>query len=139
MSAGRRIAAGVLTIAALWGWIGLADAQDFSGSSGAQLYQRYCAACHGVQGLGDGPVSSDLRVMVPDLTRIGKRHGGVFPQEDVRRIIDGREVHMAHGTRDMPVWGMLLGGATAPADRSTEATDTPLGRLVEYLRSIQAK
>jgi cytochrome c1 len=131
MSIGHRIASAALAIAAMWGLIGQAGAQDLSDYSGAQLYQRYCAACHGLQGLGDGPVSSDIRVMVPDLTRIAKRHGGVFPEDDVRRIIDGRDVHMAHGTREMPVWGVGLGAA--------DARGTPLGRLVEYLRSIQAK
>lgn len=105
----------------------LADAQDLAAYSGAQLYQRYCVACHGVRGLGDGPVASELKVMVPDLTRIAKRHGGMFPEDDVRRIIDGREVHMAHGTRAMPVWGIGLG------------SDSSIGRLVEYLRSIQSQ
>jgi hypothetical protein len=34
--------------------------------------------------------------LVLDLTRLANRHGGVFPAEDARRIIDGRSVTMAH-------------------------------------------
>lgn len=88
-------------------------AAELSSYSGAELYQRFCASCHGYSGFGDGPVASQLKVSVPDLTRIAKRHGGVFPAEDVRRIIDGRSVHMAHGTRTMPVWGYGDDFATA--------------------------
>ena len=123
----RPIAAIASALALMCGVTVLADAQDLAAYSGAQLYQRYCVACHGVRGLGDGPVASELKVMVPDLTRIAKRHGGMFPEDDVRRIIDGREVHMAHGTRAMPVWGIGLG------------SDSSIGRLVEYLRSIQSQ
>lgn len=90
--------------------------------------------CHGRSGFGDGPVASQLKVLVPDLTRIAKRHGGVFPAEDVRRIIDGRSVHMAHGTRTMPVWGYDF---RAGAGTDSAASDELVRRLVEYLRSIQ--
>ncbi len=65
------------------------EADELSTYNGAQLYQRFCASCHGVHGLGNGPVASDLNVMVPDVTRIAHRHGGAYPAEDVRRIIDG--------------------------------------------------
>jgi len=118
---------------------GYASAEELSGYSGAELYRRYCAACHGVHGRGDGPVASDMNVVVPDLTRIAKRHRGAYPEDDVRRIIDGRAVHMAHGTRDMPVWGVQFGAAMSSDSHPAESTNELLGRLVEYLRSIQAK
>lgn len=37
-------------------------------SRGAPLYAANCAACHGVDGRGDGPLASRLRVRPPDLT-----------------------------------------------------------------------
>src|SRR5215468_2892896 len=68
-----------------------ARAQDFSKYSGQQLYSRFCAACHGDKGLGDGVVAASFKIMVPDLTRIARRHGGTFPEDQVRRIVDGRK------------------------------------------------
>jgi mono/diheme cytochrome c family protein len=35
-----------------------ARAQDFSNYSGAQLYSRFCASCHGDKGVGDGVVAA---------------------------------------------------------------------------------
>ena len=112
-------------------------AEELSGYSGAQLYQRFCASCHGVHGLGDGPVAPALNVMVPDLTHIKRRHGGEFPTDLVRRIVDGRSVQVPHGSRDMPVWGneFRIAGEGA-ADAGSKADDL-VGRLVDYLRSIQ--
>jgi mono/diheme cytochrome c family protein len=110
-------------------------AAELSTYGGAELYQRFCASCHGHSGLGDGPVASQLKVLVPDLTRITRRHAGVFPAEDVRRIVDGRSIHMAHGTRTMPVWGYEFRAAEDNA--SSSAADELVRRLVEYLRSIQ--
>lgn len=116
-----------------------AGAEELSGYNGAQLYKRFCASCHGVQGLGDGTVAPSLNVMVPNLIYIARRHGGEFPADLVRRIIDGRAVEVPHGSRDMPVWGYefrkaVTGGATVDS-----ATDELVNRLVDYLRSIQKK
>ncbi len=121
-----------------------ADAEDLSGYSGAGLYQRFCASCHGLRGLGDGPVAGSLNVMVPDLTRIAARHGGTFPADQVRRIIDGRTVQPPHGSRDMPVWGYEFGVAEAgDAVAGTGPAPVPaaelVGRLLDYVRSMQRK
>ena len=80
-------------------------AEDLAAYNSAQLYQRFCASCHGTGGFGDGPVAPSLKVMVPDLTRLAKRRGGEFPDDLVLRIIDGRAIQVPHGTREMPVWG----------------------------------
>src|SRR5690606_968746 len=85
--------------------VGFAFAADDIGRSGKELYERYCASCHGKSGRGDGPVSESLVVEVPDLTRYAQRHGRFFDRDLVERIIDGRHVIAAHGTRTMPVWG----------------------------------
>ena len=98
-------------------------AQDLSGYTGAQLYERFCAACHGLHGHGDGPVASDLSVEVPDITRIAKRRGGSFPADVIRRVIDGRDVHRAHGTRLIPVCGYQFRIVTASAGHANEQTD----------------
>ena len=71
---------------------------------GKDLFRAYCATCHGVDGRGAGPMASELRRLPPSLTSYAVRNGGVFPGEQVRRIIDGRLVG-SHGTSEMPVWG----------------------------------
>ncbi len=118
---------------------GAAAAQTFEllDYSGAELFERFCAVCHGISGRGDGPVGRRLNVVVPDLTRISQRNGGRFPAGDVAETIDGRSLVIAHGTREMPVWGhefWVEEGAdvTAEAD-AREIVD----RLVGYVRSIQ--
>jgi mono/diheme cytochrome c family protein len=114
-------------------------AENLSEYTGAELYQRFCASCHGARGLGDGPVADSLKGMVPNLTRIARRHGGVFPADWVRRIIDGRTVQRPHGSREMPVWGFEFGSAAASDQTSTVSADELVARLLEYVRSIQMK
>ncbi|HET7607146.1 MAG TPA: cytochrome c [Gammaproteobacteria bacterium] len=105
--------------------------------SGEELFDRFCASCHGAQARGDGPVSRSLNVAVPDLTRIAARYGE-FPTAVIRDVIDGRGIDMrAHGTREMPVWGYefwVEEGADVAAQRTVRDA---INKLVEYLRSIQ--
>jgi mono/diheme cytochrome c family protein len=116
-----------------------ARAQDFSSSTGVQLYKRFCSSCHGDQGRGDGTVAKSFKIEVPDLTRIAHRHGGVFPAEQIRKIIDGRKTLPPHGSREMPVWGFEFyrenqdAGHPDPQGRTDDLT----ARLTEYLRTIQ--
>jgi hypothetical protein len=46
-----------------------------------------------------------LKVPPPDLTILAKMNNGVLPFSAVYEIIDGRKTVMAHGMRDMPIWG----------------------------------
>jgi len=106
--------------------------------SGVRLYQVFCASCHGLTGHGDGPVASILETGVPDLTRLSERHGGTFPEEDVRKIIDGRSQPEGHGTRTMPVWAFEFYPdhlSDRIARRHAEAT---IDRLVNYVRTLQS-
>ncbi len=115
-----------------------ASAQDYSDFTGAQLFARFCASCHGAQGRGDGPVAPTLKVEVPDLTRLVRQPGDPFPLEQVRRIVDGREVLAAHGARRMPVWGYEFATATASEPDSGAANAAVLvGRLVDHVRTLQ--
>ena len=108
--------------------------------SGVELYGRLCSSCHGSGGQGDGPISSLIKIGVPDLTRIALRDGGEFPTEDVRRTIDGRWDRRAHGARDMPVWGWQFYDSANTNDAQERAiVDSMIDRLVQYLRSIQVE
>jgi mono/diheme cytochrome c family protein len=114
-----------------------ARAEDLSTSSGAQLFQRYCASCHGRGGEGDGPVAPFFKLLPPDLTGMSRRSGGTFPAARARQIIDGRDRILPHGARQMPVWGQefeLTADEPAAARAASEAAIT---KLVEFLRSIQ--
>ena len=46
---------------------------------GADLYSNYCAACHGTDAKGTGPLANLLKSKPADLTLIAKRNGGQFP------------------------------------------------------------
>ena len=116
---------------------GDSHAQGFATYSGAELFERFCAACHGEQGRGDGPVAGTLSVLVPDLTRLAQRNDGRYPAARIRDIIDGRSIVIAHGTRYMPVWGYefwVEEGADAVAEDEARIM---IDRLVDYLQSIQ--
>lgn len=117
----------------------VAHAQTFRALdySGAELFQRFCSACHGPQGKGNGPVAATLNVMVPNLTRLSQRNGGRFPAQQVEEYIDGRSPIAAHGSRTMPVWGYefwVEEGGDITAERNTRKL---IDRLVRYLESIQ--
>lgn len=74
-------------------------------STGEKEFYTRCAMCHGLDGKGQGPLAKFISIESPDLTSLTKRNKGEFPFNDVFRIIDGRTIVGAHGTRAMPVWG----------------------------------
>jgi mono/diheme cytochrome c family protein len=116
-----------------------APAEEISHYNGEQLYQRFCASCHGEKAEGDGPVAAFFKIAPPDLTAIAKRRGGQFPADEIRKIIDGRDVRGPHGSRQMPVWGMELYYADTGNPDKQQQVEALIDRLVEYLRKIQKK
>ncbi len=114
-----------------------AHAEEIGDYSGAQLFQRFCASCHGKTAEGNGPVAGSFKTMVPDLTRLARRRGGKFPTDLVRRVIDGTEITMPHGTREMPVWGREFWIAQGGDEKAREQTAAMIDRLVEYLQTLQ--
>src|SRR5437016_4560924 len=77
-------------------------------AEGQALFSTYCASCHGPSGHGNGPVADALHVHPPDLATLTARLGGMFVPVRIERIIDGRDLMVAHGTLEMPVWGDAL-------------------------------
>lgn len=103
---------------------------------GAARYRSDCAACHGAEGRGDGPMKPVLNQSPPDLTGLAARNGGDFPADYVARVIDGRGFEMlAHGSLDMPVWGELY--RRSQAAYAEARVKRRIDALVEYLRRIQ--
>jgi mono/diheme cytochrome c family protein len=74
-------------------------------AKGKLVYARYCVACHGPEGRGNGPLAKDLSVPVPDLTTLATRASGQFPFDRVQRVIELGEPLKGHGSSDMPAWG----------------------------------
>ena len=118
----------------------------------AALYKASCAPCHGTAGDGDGPVAAVLASEVPRLDDLTKRNEGVYPAEYVRDLIDGRSEIGAHGSREMPVWGlrfqrlhessqvasMLVEAGAEATDEAKASAQLLIGQLVEYVRTLQA-
>ena len=104
--------------------------------AGKRLYLRYCASCHGATGKGDGAVAPALTRPATDLTRLKADAGGKFPFEDVMRAIDGRRAIVAHGTREMPVWGQHFKEVLAGRQRERTAVYATRD-LAEYIATLQ--
>ena len=101
--------------------------------SGSATFNAYCTVCHGPSGKGDGPAAKALVKPPTDLTQLAANHEGKFPAASVRSAIVGENAPMAHGTRDMPMWG--------PVFKSSEGAtaDLRIKNLVDYIESLQGK
>jgi len=106
---------------------------------GKAMYLRYCGACHGPGGKGDGVVSGLMRPRPSDLTQIAKKAGGEFPFMQTLQSIDGTKTIRAHGDPDMPVWGEIFRDQTAASVDRRAAVQGKLLLITDYLRSIQEK
>jgi len=102
--------------------------------TGRDSFDRYCAACHGADGRGTGPVASVLKARPADLTTLAERNGGLFPRERTASFVEGTGRPLpAHGSSDMPVWGSTFRGLE-PSDVRVKIR---LANLVAYVESLQ--
>ncbi len=109
------------------------------GGAGKDMYRRYCAACHGSSGRGDGPVAGALGEKPRDLTTLARDNGGTFPEAEVVRAIDGTDTVRAHGVSEMPVWGEVLAGDPEWSPLRYATARGTITLIANHLRSIQAK
>jgi mono/diheme cytochrome c family protein len=101
---------------------------------GKTEYQSSCAACHGINAKGDGPLSKELKTRPADLTVLAKNNNGVFPYDMVYQMIDGRNTTVgSHGTREMPIWGYRFGPPQAFRFKNR------ILAVIDYLKRIQEK
>jgi mono/diheme cytochrome c family protein len=125
-----------LLVALVLGAFACADETDLS-VTGADLYRRHCAACHGPDARGGGPVAPSLKVAPPDLTTLARRAGGEFRESHVMAVIDGRYAVAAHGPREMPVWGAVFTEEMVGRPTGVYEAIARSRALADYLRSIQ--
>ena len=103
--------------------------------SGKEMFDAYCASCHGAGGRGNGPAATAFKKAPTDLTRLAQKNNGKFPSAMViSSIQDGAEG--AHGSKDMPVWGPIL--SSVSGDRQM-VVQQRLTNLTSYIESLQAK
>lgn len=107
--------------------------------SGAEDFATFCAACHGLDGTGNGPSAAGLDRKPADLTGLAVRNGGTFPGTRVMAKIwgytGGRD-----GASPMPAFGPLLQGDLVPYDGGDGiATPTPvrLVQIAEFVKALQ--
>jgi mono/diheme cytochrome c family protein len=110
---------------------------------GKREYDSACAVCHGVSGKGDGPYKQFLTKPPADLTILAKKNGGVLPVSRLYNVIDGRWEVLAHGPREMPVFGR--GFAFEPAEPAINPFTAEMSSvqvrilaLIDYINRMQA-
>jgi hypothetical protein len=103
---------------------------------GAEIFRHYCATYHGVDGRGHGPASVALKHGAPDSTRISQRNEGTFPFQRVKEIIEGKKPGpLAHGNREMPVWGPIFHEVESDMDLG----EVRLDAVTKILETMQQK
>jgi mono/diheme cytochrome c family protein len=105
-----------------------------------------CAACHGVDGKGNGSLGNLLQHSPPDLTMLAKKNNGVLPMNRMYEVMAGTAGVPSHGTRDMPIWGKeYLVEESQKLREARGAYDAPavvrarILTLLEYISRIQAR
>jgi mono/diheme cytochrome c family protein len=107
-----------------------------SATSGKEMFNSYCAVCHGKTGTGDGPAASALKTAPTNLTTLAKKSDGKYPAAHVAAVIRGQANLPAHGTQDMPVWGPLFSSISQGHESQVQQR---IANLVEYIETLQAK
>lgn len=106
---------------------------------GRDIYFARCAACHGMDGRGGGPVAEALLTPPPDLTRLALDAGGRFPRERFVGFVSGEIATTAHGPREMPVWGRRFEPPTGATGVAGIYRTRELNLLTVYVESLQVR
>lgn len=109
-------------------------AEDLEFMQGAKDFELHCAICHGIGGLGNGPLAQELVTLPADLTRIAQKNGGNFPEDSVKKTIEYGGNITAHGPSNMLAWGAFF-----MIEGSGEEADKRIGSLAKYIKSLQQK
>lgn len=105
-------------------------------NSGKEMFNSYCAVCHGTDGKGNGPAASAMKTSPPDLTALAQKNGGKYPAAHVAAVIKGQATLSSHGSQDMPVWGPLFSSISQGHEAQVQQR---VSNLVDYVGKLQAK
>jgi len=103
-------------------------------NSGKQMFEAYCATCHGKEGKGDGPVAAALKVPPTDLTVLARQNNGKFPSLQVAKAITGEAGISAHGSKEMPVWGPVF---MSMSHQHESEVHLRVANLTAYVKTLQ--
>ena len=103
---------------------------------GRELFLQHCAACHGANADGHGPLADELSPRPADLRQLSKKYGNPLRENEIARFMDGRAQVAAHGPREMPVWGEEMWQSPEKAGSPRPVSDS-VADIVRYLQSIQ--
>ena len=104
-------------------------------SSGRASYQQFCAACHGLNGKGGGPVASLLLEAPADVTQISRRRNGAFPQADLEALLLARS--RASLPQAMPRHMILFGPIFLSMDSDPAFARAQVAELLTFIESMQ--
>jgi mono/diheme cytochrome c family protein len=107
-----------------------------SPASGKEMFNSYCASCHGKDAKGNGPAAAALKQPPANLTELAKENGGKFPDLKVIAVLRGEATVAAHGSQEMPVWGPIFGRMS---QGRTAEVQQRITNLTDYLKTLQAK
>jgi mono/diheme cytochrome c family protein len=106
-----------------------------SAASGSEMFNSYCAPCHGKDGGGNGPAASAMKSPPTDLTQLAKKNNGKLPADHIATLLRNG-VSGAHGSVDMPVWGPLFAQVSSHDEAIVQMR---IANLISYIESLQAK
>lgn len=107
-----------------------------SAASGKEMFNNYCAVCHGTDGKGVGPATSALKAAPTDLTALAAKNSGKYPALHVTSVIRGEAELPAHGNKDMPVWGPLFFRISQGHESEVQQR---IANLNQYIEAMQKK
>jgi mono/diheme cytochrome c family protein len=109
---------------------------DAPSNSGQEMFNSYCAVCHGKDAKGDGPAAPAMKTAPTDLTTLAEKDKGQYPAAHVAAVIRGQASTPSHGSQDMPVWGPLFSSISQGHDAQVQQR---VANLVGYIETLQAK
>ena len=107
-----------------------------SPANGKQMFDNYCASCHGLDAKGHGPAAPALKTPPTDLTGLSRSNHGEFPEAHVIAVLQYGTTIPSHGAAEMPVWGPILGKMDKV---SPQVQKLRVSNLVRYLETLQSR
>ena len=105
-------------------------------NSGKDMFNSYCAVCHGTDAKGAGPAASAMKTNPVDLTALAKKSGGKYPASHVAAVLRGQAITASHGSQDMPIWGPLFSSISQGHEAQVQQR---IVNLVDYVETLQTK
>jgi mono/diheme cytochrome c family protein len=113
-------------------------AKQTSMASGKEMFNEYCASCHGQSGKGDGPAAPALKTPPADLTMLASHNNGQFPEMMVMESLKAGPKVPAHGSAEMPIWGRIF-MEMSPAAQPEAEVHQRVYNVTQYVKSLQTK